>query len=218
MDIQTILSQTDNTILRPDARRDEIETCVRDAVSFGMASACVASCRIQDGVALAKGRVPLCAVIGFPHGNCTTGTKLFEAEQALADGAQELDMVINIGWLKEDRFDAVFEEILSLRELSRGHVLKVIVETCLLNEAEKLRMCDLVARAEADFIKTSTGYAIGGAEIADIELFRKRLPAHVQIKASGGIQSFAQAQTFLEAGATRVGASRLAALAKGLIA
>lgn len=160
------------------------------------------------------GRMIVCTVIGFPNGNCTTATKLAETREALACGAKEIDMVINIGWLRAGDEDAVLEEIRAVKAVCKDHILKVIIETCLLSEEEKITMCHIVSKSGADYIKTSTGFSTSGATFADVELFAAHIEPHVKIKAAGGISSFADAERFIELGASRLGTSRIIRLAK----
>ncbi|MBQ3568514.1 MAG: deoxyribose-phosphate aldolase, partial [Anaerotignum sp.] len=160
------------------------------------------------------GNLPICTVIGFPNGYQTTAVKVFEANQAVRDGADEIDMVINIGWAKEKRFDDILVEINAVKDACEGKLLKVIIETCLLTEEEKIALCDVVSRSKAEFIKTSTGFAGGGAILADIQLFRKYVTGDTKIKAAGGIKSVSDAEVFLTAGADRLGTSSLLAMLK----
>ena len=214
MNHSEILRQVDHTLLRTDAVWEEIRAVCDDAAAFGTASVCIPPSFVRRAAAYLDGRVPVCTVIGFPNGYAVTSVKAFEAAEAVAAGADELDMVVNVGWVKEGRFDDVLREIRAVRAVTEGKILKVIVETCLLTEAEKIRLCGVVSRSGADYIKTSTGFSTGGATLADVALFAAHVEPHLKIKAAGGISDFAEAEAFLAAGADRLGTSRLVKLAK----
>ncbi len=208
-----ILSIVDHTLLDPAATEEEIRALCDDALSFGTASVCIPPSYVRYAKNYLGGRLAVCTVIGFPNGYATTKTKVAETACAIEDGADEIDMVINIGWLKDRRYDDLFTEIRAIKDACAGRILKVIVETCRLSEEEKVRMCAIVADAGADYIKTSTGFSSGGATPADIALFA----AHrgpLRIKAAGGISSFADAEEFIRLGADRLGTSRLVRIAK----
>ena len=214
MDIKNILSHCDHTLLKQTATWDDIRQIIDDGIAFGTASVCIPPGYVAQASAYAGGRVPICTVIGFPNGYNTTAVKAFETSDALDAGADEIDMVINIGWVKDGRWDDIEHEISMLKEICGDHILKVIVETCMLTDEEKIRMCEIVTFAGADFIKTSTGFGGGGATFEDIELFSKHIGEGVQMKASGGISSLEDAQKFLDLGATRLGTSRIVKIAK----
>ncbi|MBE6563682.1 MAG: deoxyribose-phosphate aldolase [Ruminococcaceae bacterium] len=204
-----ILRKTDHTCLKQDAVWEDIKALCDDAMHMNVASVCIPPSYVKKAYFYLTGRMKICTVIGFPNGYSTTNAKVYEAAEALRDGADEIDMVINIGWAKAGRFDKIGEEISAIRSVCKDRVLKVIVETCLLNEEEKIALCETVAASGADFIKTSTGFSTGGATVEDIRLFRAHLPAKVKIKAAGGIRSLEEANDLLKAGASRIGSSRL---------
>ena len=209
-----IFACVDHTLLKQISTWPEYQQLCDDAVRFQTASVCVPPDRVAAVSEYLAGRIPVCTVIGFPNGHHTTAVKAFETEQALADGADEIDMVINISALKEGRDDYVREEIRTLKKICGDKILKVIVETCFLTEEEKIRVCHLVTEAGADFIKTSTGFGGGGATFEDVALFAANIGPGVRIKASGGISSFDDARRFIGLGASRLGTSRLVTLAK----
>lgn len=202
-----ILSHVDHTLLKPEAVWEDIRRICDEALAYKTASVCIQPCWVKAAAAYLDGRVPVCTVIGFPLGASCTGAKVEEARLALADGCAELDMVINIGRLKMGDTDFVREEIRAVRQASEGHILKVIVETCLLTEAEKETACELVCEAGADFIKTSTGFSTGGATFADIALFARCVRGRCRIKAAGGIRTREDMERFLALGAERLGTS-----------
>lgn len=214
MTYQEILARVDHTFLTQTATWEEVRRLCDDAVFYHTASVCIPPCFVKKARDYLGNRLNVCTVIGFPNGNHTTRAKVFEAEDALNNGADELDMVINIGALKEKKYDYVEREIRAVKETAESHVLKVIIETCFLDKEEKIRMCEIVTNAGADYIKTSTGFATGGATFADVELFRRYVGKGVRVKAAGGIQSFADAEKFIELGASRLGTSRLVKIAK----
>lgn len=214
MTYQEILARVDHTLLAQTATWEEIRRLCDDAVFYHTASVCIPPCFVKKARDYVGNQMNICTVIGFPNGNHTARTKIFEAEDALNNGADELDMVINIGALKEKKYASVAKEIRALKETSGSHVLKVIVETCLLDREEKIKMCEIVTEAGADYIKTSTGFSKAGATFEDVELFRRHVGKGVRIKAAGGIQSFADAERFIELGASRLGTSRLVKIAK----
>ncbi|MGF7142609.1 deoxyribose-phosphate aldolase [Anaerotaenia torta] len=214
MDRKLIFEKVDHTLLTRTAVWKEIQECCDDAMAYGTASVCIPPAYVKQVKEYVKDRIAVCTVIGFPNGYHTTAAKVFETKDALANGADEIDMVINIGALKEQRYAEVLEEIKAVREACRGHVLKVIIETCLLTEKEKIKMCELVTQSGADFIKTSTGFAEAGATFEDVALFARHVGPEVRIKAAGGISSFEDAERFIELGASRLGTSRIVKLAK----
>lgn len=214
MQTELILEKVDHTLLLQGATWDEIKQICDDAMKYGTASVCIAPCFVKQASEYMAGKVPVCTVIGFPNGNMTTASKVFETKDALANGADEIDMVINIGWVKEGRYDLVEEEIRKIKEACGSHILKVIIETCLLTDDEKIQMCKVVTASGADYIKTSTGFSASGATFADIELFAKHVGEGVLIKAAGGIGSLADAEKFIELGASRLGTSRIIKILK----
>ncbi len=214
MELSAILRAVDHTLLAPDATWPQIQTVCDDAARYHTASVCLPPSFVAQAAAHLAGRVPVCTVIGFPNGYATTKTKCFEAADAVENGADEIDMVVNLGWVKSGCEGRVLEEIRAVRAACPGKVLKVIVETCLLTEEEKISMCRVVSQSGADFIKTSTGFSAGGATLPDVALFAAHAEPHLKIKAAGGIASLADAEAFLRAGATRLGTSRVVRLAQ----
>lgn len=206
-----ILSKTDHTLLAPQAIWEEVEALCKEALAYHTASVCISPCYVLP----AKKAFPdltVCTVIGFPSGAHTTACKVMETKDAIANGADEVDMVINVGFVKDGRFDAVLDEIRQVKAAAGSRILKVIIETCLLTEDEKIRLCDIVSRSGADFIKTSTGFSKGGATREDIRLMRKYCAPGLKIKAAGGISTLADAEEFLKLGADRLGSSRIVRL------
>ncbi|MDD3402142.1 MAG: deoxyribose-phosphate aldolase [Hespellia sp.] len=214
MNTNEILSKVDHTLLLQQATWEEIQVICDDAVTYSAASVCIPPCFVKQAKQYVGDRMAVCTVIGFPNGNHTTACKEFEAEEALENGADEIDMVINIGDLHAKKYDLVLSEIKSLKTVCGDKILKVIIETCLLTEAEKIKMCEIVTESGADFIKTSTGFSTGGATFEDIELFAKHVGPNVKIKAAGGISSFSDAEKFIALGADRLGTSRLIKILK----
>lgn len=214
MDRKEIFKRVDHTLLKPESTWADIRQICDDAIAFGTATVCIPPCYVKRAYDYVQGRMTICTVIGFPNGNMTTAAKVFETRDAIASGAGEIDMVINIGALKAGEHDYVLNEIRQIKAACEGRTLKVIIETCLLTEEEKIVACDLVTRSGADYIKTSTGFSTAGATFADIELFAKHVGKHVKMKAAGGISSFADAEHFIELGADRLGTSRIVKLAK----
>jgi len=214
MDIKEILSKCDHTLLSQTATWEDIKAVIDDGIEYGTASVCIPPSFVRRAAGYAEGRVKICTVIGFPNGYSTTKTKLFETNDALAAGADEIDMVVNIGEVKAGHYGAVLDEIKILKAACGRKVLKVIIETCLLTEEEKIKMCETVSEAGADFIKTSTGFSTGGATFADIELFKKHVSPEIKIKAAGGISSLEDAEKFIELGASRLGTSRVVKILK----
>ena len=209
-----IYAKTDHTLLNQTSTWKEIQQICEDALAYGTASVCIPPSYVKQAREYLGDRMEICTVIGFPNGYNTTAVKEFEIRDAVANGAGELDMVINLGWIKDSRFDLVEEEIRILKKACQGRILKVIVETCLLTEEEKQKLCETVTSAGADFIKTSTGFSTAGATFADVKLLAEHIGPEVKIKAAGGISSFADAQEYLRLGADRLGTSRIIKLAK----
>lgn len=216
MDIREILRHVDHTLLAQTATWEEIRQICDDAIKYQTASVCIPPAYVKQAAEYMHGKMAVCTVIGFPNGNMTTGTKEFETRDALANGASEIDMVINLGWLKEQKYDLVEEEIRILKAVCGKNILKVIIETCLLTREEKIKMCEIVTRAGADYIKTSTGFAGGGATFEDVRLFAENVGQGVKIKAAGGIVAMEDAQQFLVLGADRLGTSRIVKLVKSM--
>lgn len=214
MEKNTIIRTIDHTLLKQDATWEQIRNLCIEGMESGTASVCIPPSFVKQAAEFVNGRLPICTVIGFPNGYQTTAIKAMEAAQAVKNGADEIDMVINIGWVKEGRYDDVLKEIDAVKDACNGKLLKVIIETCLLTEEEKIALCDVVSRSKAEFIKTSTGFAGGGATLADIQLFKKYVTGDTKIKAAGGIKSVSDAEAFLAAGADRLGTSSLLAMLK----
>lgn len=214
MDREEILNKVDHTLLAQTATWEEIREILDDAMKYHTASACIPAAYVKQAAEYVQGRLPICTVIGFPNGYHTTAVKVFETKDAVANGASEIDMVINIGFLKDKRYEEIEEEIRQVHAACEGRILKVIIETCLLTEKEKIKMCEIVTKAGAEFIKTSTGFSTGGATFEDVALMRKYVGANVKVKAAGGIASFADAEKFVELGADRLGTSRLIKIMK----
>ena len=214
METRKILAAVDHTLLAQGATWEQIRVVCDDGMSYGTASVCIPASYVRQAKEYVGDDLPICTVIGFPNGYSTTAAKCFEAEDAVRNGADEVDMVINIGWAKDRRWEALLEEIRAVKAACGGKLLKVIVETCLLTEEEKVKLCEIVSLSGAEFIKTSTGFAGGGATREDVALFAKRVAPHVQIKAAGGIASLQDAEDFLALGASRLGTSRIVKLVK----
>ena len=209
-----ILSMVDHTLLLQTATWEEIKAICDDGIKYETASVCIPTCYVKQAKEYMGDKCKVCTVIGFPNGNYTTETKVFETKDALNNGADEIDMVINVGMLKAGEYDYVLNEIKAIKEACGEHILKVIIETCLLTDEEKIKMCEIVTEAGADFIKTSTGFSTAGATFADVELFAKHVGPNVKIKAAGGISSMDDAEKFIELGATRLGTSRIVKIVK----
>ena len=216
MELQEILSKCDHTLLAQTATWAEIKAICDDGMKYHTASVCIPASFVKQAKAYVGDKLPICTVIGFPNGYDTTAAKCFMASDAVDNGADEVDMVINIGWAKEGRFDAVRDEIAAVKAACKGRVLKVIIETCLLTDEEKIALCKAVSDSGADFIKTSTGFSKAGATFADVVLFAQHVAPHVKIKAAGGISSLEDAERFIQLGASRLGTSRIVKLAKAL--
>ena len=219
MDRSVILSKVDHTLLAQGATWEQIKGICDDGVKYGTASVCIPASYVKQAKEYIVSTypdkdLPVCTVIGFPNGYSTTAVKVYETEDAIKNGADEIDMVINIGWVKDGLYTKVEEEIKAIKAACGDKILKVIIETCLLTDEEKVEMCKVVTASGADFIKTSTGFAGGGATFADVELFAKNVGAGVKIKAAGGISSFEDAEKFIELGASRLGTSRLVKIMK----
>ena len=214
MELSVILAHCDHTLLRQDATWEEIRAVCDDGLRYRTASVCIPPSFVKRAKDYVGDRLSVCTVIGFPNGYNTTKAKVFETADAVENGADEIDMVINVGLVKEGRYDAVLDEIKAVRAACAGKVLKVIIETCLLTGDEKTALCRVVGASGADFIKTSTGFSTGGATVADIELFRANIPPHLKMKAAGGIRTLADAEAFLALGCERLGTSAIVKLAK----
>lgn len=214
MNREKIFHAVDHTLLTQEATWAEIQQICDDAIKYQTASVCIPPSYVAAAKEYVGDKMKVCTVIGFPNGYNTTATKVFETEDALENGADEIDMVINIGDLRDRRYDRVLDEIRTIKAVCGEHILKVIIETCLLTEEEKIKMCQLVTEAGADFIKTSTGFSKAGATFEDISLFNTHIGSKVKIKAAGGITSFEDAEKFMELGAKRLGTSRIVKLAK----
>ena len=210
-----MLTHVDHTLLTQTATWDEIKQILDDAMKYKVASACIPASYVKEASDYVDGKLAICTVIGFPNGYDTTVSKVFMAKDAVNNGASEVDMVINIGWLKDKRYDELEAEIREIKEAVGDKILKVIIETCLLTDEEKIKMCEIVTRAGADYIKTSTGFSKAGATFDDIKLFSEHVGKNVRIKAAGGISSLEDAYKFLELGADRLGTSRIVKLVKG---
>ena len=214
MNISDVLKIVDHTLLAQTATWAQIREILDDAMKYHTASACIPAAYVKQAAEYVQGRLPICTVIGFPNGYSTTETKVFEAKNAIENGASEIDMVINIGFLKDGRYEEVEKEIRKIHEACDGKILKVIIETCLLTEDEKIKMCELVTKAGAEFIKTSTGFSTAGATFADVKLMKEHVGKGVKVKAAGGISSFDDAEEFMRLGADRLGTSRLVKIMK----
>ena len=214
MDIKEILKYVDHTLLKQEATWEQMKVICDDAMKFSTASVCVPPSFVKQCKDYCGNNMKICTVIGFPNGYNTTAVKVFETEDAVKNGADEIDMVINIGWAKEKKFDLIKEEIEAIKTACDGKILKVIVETCLLSEDEKIELCKVVTEAKADFIKTSTGFSTAGATREDIKLFSENIGENVKMKAAGGIASLSDAEDFLKLGAERLGTSRIVSIAK----
>ena len=214
MNTSDVLKIVDHTLLAQTATWAQIREILDDAMKYHTASACIPAAYVKQAAEYVQGRLPICTVIGFPNGYSTTETKVFEAKNAIENGANEIDMVINVGFLKDGRYEKVEEEIRKIHEACDGKILKVIIETCLLTEDEKIKMCELVTKAGAEFIKTSTGFPTAGATFADVKLMKEHVGEGVKVKAAGGISSFDDAEEFMRLGADRLGTSRLVKIMK----
>ncbi|MCR4925911.1 MAG: deoxyribose-phosphate aldolase [Clostridiales bacterium] len=214
MQIEEILSKVDHTLLKQEATWEDIEQIIDDAIKYKTASVCIPPCFVEQAKKYAKEKVKICTVIGFPNGYCTSVVKCLEAADAVNNGADEIDMVINIGWVKAGLYDNVLQEIKAVKQACNGKLLKVIIETCLLTDDEKFKMCKVVSESGADFIKTSTGFSTGGATREDIKLFAENITEPLKIKAAGGIKSLKDAEDFINLGAQRLGTSSIVKIVK----
>ena len=216
MELSEILAKCDHTLLLQSSTWEEIKAICDDGMKYQTASVCIPASFVKQAKEYVGDRLAICTVIGFPNGYSTTAVKCFEASDAVDNGADEIDMVINIGWAKEGKWDAITAEIAAIKAACKGKLLKVIIETCLLTDEEKIALCKCVSDSGADYIKTSTGFSKAGATFHDVELFAKHVAPHVKIKAAGGISSLEDAEKFIALGASRLGTSRIVKIAKGL--
>lgn len=216
MPIEEILARVDHTLLKQESTWEQIREICDDAVNYHCASVCIPAAYVKQAAEYLHGEVKVCTVIGFPNGYSTTAVKVFETQDAIENGACEIDMVVNIGWIKDQRWDELEEEIKSIKLACKEKILKVIIETCLLSEEEKIQMCCIVTAAGADYIKTSTGFSTAGATREDVALFKAHVGPNVKIKAAGGISSLQDAEDFIALGADRLGTSRIVKIVKGL--
>jgi len=214
MNIKEILSKVDHTNLSQSATWDDIKALCDEGIKYSTASVCIPASYVKDASVYSEGKIKICTVIGFPNGYSTTESKCFEAADAIKNGADEIDMVINIGWLKDKKYDRLSEEISAVKKACSGKILKVIIETCLLTDAEKIKMCEIVSNAGAEYIKTSTGFSKGGATFLDVELMEKYKPVNLKIKAAGGIRTLKDAEKFINLGADRLGTSSIVKIIK----
>ena len=216
MKIEEILSKCDHTLLAQTATWEQIKAICDDGMKYHTASVCIPASYVKQAKEYVGGPLPICTVIGFPNGYDTTAAKCFMASDAVENGADEVDMVVNLGWVKDGLYDRVRDEIAAIKKACHGKLLKVIIETCLLTDDEKIAMCKAVSDSGADYIKTSTGFCTAGATFHDVELFAKHVAPHVKIKAAGGISSLEDAEKFISLGASRLGTSRIVKLAKAM--
>ena len=216
MELNEILSKVDHTLLAQTATWEEIRAICDDGMKYHTASVCIPASYVKQAAEYVDGKLTICTVIGFPNGYSTTASKCFEATDAVHNGAEEVDMVINIGWVKDQRWDDLLEEIKAVKQHCEGRLLKVIIETCLLTDEEKIKMCEIVSDSGADYIKTSTGFSTAGATFHDVELFAKHVKPGIKIKAADGISSLEDAEKFIELGASRLGTSRVVKIVKKL--
>ena len=216
MELKAILARCDHTLLAQTSTWEEIRAICDDGMKYGTASVCIPASFVKQAKEYVGDKLAICTVIGFPNGYATTASKCFMAHDAISNGADEIDMVINIGWAKEHKWEQITSEITAIKNHCMGRILKVIIETCLLNDEEKIALCKCVSDSGADYIKTSTGFSTAGATFADVELFAKHVAPHVKIKAAGGIASLEDAEKFIALGADRLGTSRVVKIAKGL--
>lgn len=215
MEINQILSMVDHTLLKQESTWEQIKEICDDGMKYGTASVCIPPSFVKQAKEYVGEQLQICTVIGFPNGYNTTAVKCFETEDAVKNGADEIDMVINIGWVKDKKWDEILEEIKAVKEACHGKLLKVIVETCLLTEEEKIKMCEIVSQSGAEYIKTSTGFSTGGATREDVALFAANIAPELKIKAAGGISSIEDAEDFVALGAERLGTSRIVKIVKG---
>ena len=216
MELKEILCRVDHTLLAQNATWSEIKTICDDGIKYGCASVCIPASYVKKAAEYVQGKIAICTVIGFPNGYDTTAAKCFEAADAVKNGASEVDMVINVGWVKDGLYDDVLNEIKAVKGHCGGKLLKVIIETCLLTEEEKIEMCRVVSESGADYIKTSTGFGGGGATREDVALFKAHIAPHLKIKAAGGIADLKDAEDFVNLGADRLGTSRIVKAVKAM--
>ena len=216
MELKEILKRVDHTLLSQSATWDEIKVICDDGIRYGCASVCIPASYVKKAAEYVEGKIAICTVIGFPNGYDTTAAKCFEAADAVKNGASEVDMVINVGWVKDGAYDDVLNEIKAVKEHCDGKLLKVIIETCLLTDEEKIEMCRVVSESGADYIKTSTGFGGGGATREDVALFKAHVAPHMKIKAAGGIADLKDAEDFVNLGADRLGTSRIVKAVKAM--
>ena len=214
MNIKEILSKVDHTLLAQNATWEDIKAICDDGMKYKTASVCIPASYVKQAKEYVGNKLPICTVIGFPNGYSTSATKVFETADAVKNGADEIDMVINVGWLKDKRYEEILNEINAIKDACDGKILKVIIETCLLTDDEKIKMCEIVSNSNADYIKTSTGFSTAGATKEDIELFAKHTTNCKLIKAAGGIASIEDAEEFINLGASRLGTSRIVKIVK----
>lgn len=215
-DLQTILSKVDHTLLSQSAKWSEIKAICDDGIRYGCASVCIPASYVRQAAEYVSGKIAICTVIGFPNGYSTTAVKCFETADAVKNGAEEIDMVINVGWVKDGLYDQVLDEIRAVKAACGGKLLKVIIETCLLTDEEKIEMCRVVSESGAEYIKTSTGFGGGGATREDVALFKAHIAPHVKVKAAGGIADLNDARDFIALGADRLGTSRIVKAVKAM--
>ena len=216
MDVKEILAKCDHTLLSQTATWAEIRAICDDGMKYGCASVCIPASYVKQAAEYVEGKLAICTVVGFPNGYATTASKCFMASDAVDNGAEEVDMVINLGWVKDQKWDALLEEIKAIKAACKGKLLKVIIETCYLTDEEKIKMCEIVSASGAEYIKTSTGFGTGGATREDVALFAKHVAPHVKIKAAGGIASIQDAKDFIALGASRLGTSRIVKAVKAM--
>ena len=209
MDVKKILAMCDHTLLSQTATWDEIRAICDDGMKYGCASVCIPASYVREAAEYVAGKLPICTVIGFPNGYATTAAKCFMASDAVDNGAAEVDMVVNLGWVKDQKWEEILSEIRAIKASCKGKLLKVIIETCFLTEEEKIKLCAIVSDSGADYIKTSTGFGGGGATREDVALFKAHVAPHVKIKAAGGIATLDDAEDFIALGAERLGTSRI---------
>lgn len=211
-----ILKRCDHTLLKPECTWAQIQALCDDGIRFKCASVCIPAAYVRQANEYVGDQLKICTVIGFPNGYSTTAVKVFEAEDAIRNGAEEIDMVVNVGWVKDRRWDDILAELKAVKLACQGHILKVIIEACLLTDEEKIKLCQLVSQSGADFIKTSTGFGSGGATREDVKLLRSHVAPTVKVKAAGGIRTLQDAEDFIKLGADRLGTSAVVKLVKGL--
>ena len=216
MDVKEILSKCDHTLLAQTATWKEIQAICDDGMKYGCASVCIPASYVKQAAEYVEGKLPICTVIGFPNGYDTTAAKCFMATDAVDNGAEEVDMVINLGWVKDQKWDDLLAEIKAVKAACKGKLLKVIIECCFLTDEEKIKMCEIVTASGADYIKTSTGFGTGGATKEDVALFAKHVGPDVKIKAAGGIADLQDAEDFIDLGASRLGTSRIVKAVKAM--